>query len=130
MIIGKGLVIALIVGFLVFSYTLKADAYSAGKGFKYVDQGGIFTNTSTPVDAAKAENGETDIDLKDLKSGESVARNILYIVETGDASIDAAARKGGITKIKYIDSKMCKVFIPLGFIPILVRETKTVVYGE
>lgn len=130
MVIRKSLAIALFASFLVFSNALKADAYSAGRGFKYVDQGGIFTNTSTPVDVAKAENGETNVDLKDLKSGESVARNILYIVETGDASIDAAARKGGITKIKYVDSKTCKVFIPLGFIPILVRETKTIVYGE
>ncbi len=130
MVIRKSLAIALFASFLVFSNALRADAYSAGRGFQYVDDGGIFTNTSTPVDAAKAENGEIDIDLKDLKTGESVARNILYIVETGDASIDAAARNGGITKIKYVDAKTCKVFIPLGFIPILVRETKTIVYGE
>ena len=113
---------------IIFLNSSTVEAYM-GK-FKYVDQGGIFTNTSTPVDAAKAENGEANIDLKDLKYGESVARNILYIVETGDASINEAARKGGITRIKYVDSKTCKVFVPLGFIPILVRETKTIVYGE
>ena len=95
-----------------------------------MDDGGIFTNVTTPVEATNAVNGETDVDLKDLKKGESVARNILYLVETGDASIDEAAKKGGITKIKYVDSKTCKVFIPLGFIPILVKETKTIVYGE
>ena len=116
--------------FCLFFISLKSYAYTSGSGFHYVDQGGIFTDTSTPVDAAKAINGETDIDLKNLKSGESVARNILYIVEIGDASIDEAARKAGITKIKYVDTKTCKVFIPLGFLPIMVRETKTVVYGE
>jgi hypothetical protein len=130
MLIKKFARISMLASFLVFSSVLQSDAYSAGRGFKYIDQGGIYTNTVTPVDVAKAENGETEVDLSNLKSGESVARNILYIVETGDASIDEAARKGGITKIKYVDSKTCKVFIPLGFIPILVRETRTIVYGE
>ena len=83
-----------------------------------------------PVDVAKAENGESNVDLSKLKVGESTSRNILHIVEVGDASIDEAARKAGITKIHYVDSKTTKVFIPLGFIPILVRETKTLVYGE
>ena len=130
MLIKKSLGIFILAGFFILFNALKVDAYSAGSGFKYVDEGGIFTNTATPVDAAKAENGETEVDLRNLKSGESVARNILYLVETGDASINEAARKGGITKIKYVDSKTCKVFIPLGFLPILVRETKTIVYGE
>lgn len=130
MLIKKCLEISMLASLLSFSNILQADAYSAGRGFKYVDQGGIFTNTATPVDTAKAENGETEIDLNNLKSGEAIARNILYIVETGDASIDEAARKAGITKIKYVDTKTCKVFIPLGFIPILVKETKTIVYGE
>ena len=116
--------------FCLFFISSKSYAYTGGRGFHYVDRGGIFTDTSTPVDAAKAINGEADIDLKNLKSGESVARNILYIVEIGDASIDEAARKAGITKIKYVDTNTCKVFIPLGFIPIMVKETKTVVYGE
>ncbi len=108
----------------------KSYAYKTNAGFHYVDQGGIYTNTSMPIDVSKAVNGETNIDLKNLKSGESVARNILYLVEIGDASIDEAARKAGITKIKYVDTKICKVFIPLGFIPIMVKETKTIVYGE
>ena len=108
--------------------SLQAEAYTGQ--WRYLDDGGIFTNVTTPVEATNAVNGETDVDLKNLKKGESVARNILYLVETGDASIDEAARKGGITKIKYVDSKTCKVFIPLGFIPILVKETKTIVYGE
>ena len=116
--------------FCIFFISSKAYAYKYSSGFHYAEKGGIFTDTSTPVDAAKAINGETNTDLKNLKSGESVARNILYIVEIGDASIDEAARKAGITKIKYVNTKTCKVFIPLGFIPIMVKETKTVVYGE
>lgn len=108
--------------------SIKAEAYTGG--FKYEDGGYIFTNTSMPVDVSKAENGESNIDLSKLKVGESTSRNILHIVEVGDASIDEAAKKAGITKIHHVDSKTTKVFIPLGFIPILVRETKTLVYGE
>ena len=113
---------------LIFINTLRAEAYMTH--WEYYDCGGIYTNTKIPIDVAKAENGETDVDLKNLKSGESVSRNILFLVEIGNASINEAAKKGGIKKIKYVDSKCVKVFIPLGFIPILVKETKTIVYGE
>lgn len=49
---------------LVFFNSLSVDAY-IGK-FKYVDQGGIFTNTSTPVDTAKAVNDESEINLRQI----------------------------------------------------------------
>ena len=113
---------------LIFVNTSNAEAYM--NHWEYYDCGGIYTNTKIPIDVAKAENGETDVDLKNLKSGEAVSRNILFLVEVGDASINEAAKKAGIKKIKYVDSKCVKVFIPLGFIPILVKETKTIVYGE
>lgn len=113
--------------FILIIYSTQTQAYS-GK-WTYEDGGGIFTNTVVPIDAAKAENTE-NINLSELKKGESVTRNILYLVESGNAGIERAAKKGGITKIKYIDSQTRKVFIPFGFIPILVKETKTIVYGE
>ena len=124
----KNLTLLFFICSLIFINSPRAEAYMTH--WEYYDCGGIYTNTKIPIDVAKAENGETDVDLKNLKSGESVSRNILHLVEVGDASIEEAARKGGIKKIKYVDSKCVKVFIPLGFIPILVRETKTIVYGE
>ena len=52
--------------------SLQAEAYTGQ--WRYLDDGGIFTNVTTPVEATNAVNGETDVDLKDLKKGESVAR--------------------------------------------------------
>mgnify|MGYP002627377117 CR=1 FL=1 len=118
----KILILLFFICSVIFINSSKAEAYMSH--WKYYDGGGIYTNTKIPIDVAKAENGETDVDLKNLKSGEAVTRNILFLVEIGDASIKEAARKGGITKVKYVDSKCVKVFIPLGFIPILVKETK------
>ncbi len=85
----------------------------------------IYTNTSFPIDATK-----NDIDRSTLRSGTSCARNILGIAEVGDASIEEAAKKADITKIKYVDTKISKVYVPLLFIPIYVKEIKTTVYGE
>lgn len=130
MIFKKSFYAILLLSFLFLGSTLKANAYSAGHDFKYIDRGGIFTNTSTPVDVAKISPEQKDIDLSTLKVGESTTRNILYVVEIGDASISEAAKRGGITNVKYVDSQTCKVLIPLAFIPILIKETKTVVYGE
>lgn len=98
-------------------------------GYTYADLGGIYTNTTFPVDVGQnTENKE--IDLTKLKKGESTSHNILMLVETGDAGVDEAAKKAGITKIHYVDTKIQKVYIPLGFIPIYVKERKTIVYGE
>ncbi len=95
----------------------------------YFDSGLIYTGSSFPVDVAKCANGELP-SLQDLKVGESSVNNILGLVETGDGSIQAAARNGGITQIQYVDHKISKVYIPLVFIPIYVKQTKTIVYGE
>lgn len=95
----------------------------------YFDYGGIYTGSSFPVDVTKNVNGEK-LNFEDLKCGEATTNNILGLVETGDRGVQAAARNGGITKIHYIDTKINKVYIPLGFIPIYVKQTKTLVYGE
>ena len=36
----------------------------------------------------------------------------------------------GIKKIHYVDTQVSKVYIPLLFLPIYAKETKTIVYGE
>ena len=51
-------------------------------------------------------------------------------INWGDCSLNAAMKNGGITKPLYVDTEIHKVFIPLVFIPIYVKETKTIVYGE
>ena len=56
------------------------------------------------------------------KEGTAEATGIILFA-TGDASIDAAMKDGGITKIHHVD---CKVFSVLG----LYTKWETIVYGE
>ena len=96
---------------------------------RYFAWGLIYTGSSFPVDTAKDSNNELS-DIKYLKRGEATTYNILGLVETGDRGIQKAAKNGEITKIHYIDTSIDKVYIPFGFIPIYVKQLKTIVYGE
>ncbi len=95
----------------------------------YFDHGIIYTGSSFPVDTGKNADGSIST-IDSLKSGEAITNNILGIVETGDRGIQSAAKNGGITRIHYVDTVVNKVYVPLGFIPIYVKQTKTIVYGE
>ena len=64
-----------------------------------------------------------------LKTGISYTDNILGFVETGDGSIQRAAKNGNIKKIHYIDKKTIKEYVPF-FIPIRVTRHLTIVHGE
>jgi hypothetical protein len=55
--------------------------------------------------------------------GSSSATSILGLVTTGDASIDAAAKAGGITKIHHVDFQMKSILF------FYMKATVTV-YGE
>jgi hypothetical protein len=57
------------------------------------------------------------------KSGESCANSILGIVAGGDASVDAAAKAGGVTQVSHVDHR---TFGVLG----IYAEYCTVVYGN
>jgi hypothetical protein len=63
-----------------------------------------------------------DSDVQCTKTGVSSASGIIFFA-SGDASIQAAAAAGGITKIHHVDSK---VFSVLG----LYTKWETLVYGE
>ena len=94
------------------------------------DHGLIYSGSKFPQSVAKSINTTPPENLSELKRGESSATNILGLVETGDASIEAAAKNGGVKNIQYVDTKTGKVYIPLLFIPIYVKEIKTIVYGS
>ena len=57
------------------------------------------------------------------KVGSSEAMSILGLVATGDASIDAAAKAAGISKIHHVDEE-CTVILGI------VAKYKIYVYGE
>ena len=57
------------------------------------------------------------------KTGEACASNILGIVASGDASIDAAKKNGGITKVSSVDFKNTNTFL-------IYAQTCTIVKGN
>lgn len=73
----------------------------------------------TKVDAPFTVNADADA----KKSGSATCTSILGLVATGDASISAAAKAGGITKIHHVDYKSHSI---LG----VYAEFTTIVYGE
>lgn len=77
--------------------------------------GGLYTDVKAPLTATSNPVAR--------KVGTAEASSILGIVATGDASIEAAARNGGITKISHVDYQAKNI---LG-----IYATFTVyVYGE
>ena len=77
---------------------------------------GIYSEVSAPL----STEGTIDVGSK---KGEATAKTILGLVATGDCSIAAAAKNGGLSTIKHIDYKYKNI---LG----IVQETTVVVYGE
>lgn len=85
------------------------------------------TSTRAPVtgflytDASAGESAGSDVAA--TKTGEACAASILGLIGTGDASINTAAKKGGITQVAYVDGKSTNI---LG----LYATYCTVVHGE
>lgn len=94
----------------VFALMLSSCAYvsSPVTGF-------VYTDVKSPVAVTENENAS--------KVGTAEATSILGIVATGDASIDAAAKSAGITKIHHVDAQSTGV---LG----IFAKYKVYVYGE
>lgn len=87
------------------------------------DHGLIYSSSKFPQSVAASVNTNPPKNLNELKKGESTATNVLGLVETGDASIEAAAKNGGIKKISYIDVNVKSIFI-------FWAKTTVTVYGE
>ena len=64
-------------------------------------QGVLYSDVNYPITATSSEVGS--------KTGEATATSILGIFATGDASVAAAAKAGGITKIKTVDVKASNI---------------------
>ncbi len=80
-----------------------------------------------PIMASVAQNvvtsdGFVDNDVKPTKTGEASTQGVLFVC-TGDDSIGAAMKQGGITKVHSIDYKMSNI---LG----IVSSSTTIVRGE
>lgn len=77
--------------------------------------GFIYTDMKAPFAVTSNSNSS--------KVGTAKAQSILGVVATGDASIEAAAKSAGITKIHHVDEHATSI---LG----IVATYEVVVYGE
>lgn len=77
--------------------------------------GGLYT------DVKQGEMATSNI--RGSKVGTSKANSYLGLIAVGDASVDTAAKNGGITRISHVDSRKKSI---LG----IVTSTTTIVYGE
>lgn len=77
--------------------------------------GALYVNVKSPV-AVTGNSGST-------KVGSAEATSILGIIATGDASIEAAAKSAGITKIHHVDEESTSILT-------LFAKYKVFVYGE
>ena len=93
-----------------------------------INQGEIYSNSTFPICTSTDINYD-DEDLTDLRSGKSAYRNIMKVVEVGDGGIHRAMKKGKLNKASLVTVRIHKINIPIGFIPIYYKETKTTVYG-
>ena len=69
-----------------------------------------------------ASESVVDNGVRPIKRGEATSGGI-FLFGTGDASISAAMRNGGITRIHHIDYSVMNILY-------LYSEIKTIVYGE
>ncbi len=76
--------------------------------------GAIYTDARAGV--AFAQNGTP------TKTGEACAQAVLGIVATGDASIEAAMKNGGITRVLYVDSYSSHI--------VVISKYCTIVHGN
>lgn len=75
--------------------------------------GTIYTGVNVPQ-AATALKGAT-------KTGEATCTSILALVATGDCSIEAAAKNGGITEIQSVDYKVNNILGVYGTYTTIVK---------
>ena len=83
--------------------------------------GSLVTSVRSPAQALAVA---LDPSAKPTKTGTSGSSAILGLFASGDGSVEAAMRQGGITKIHHVDHEV-NVYL-LG----IYAENKTIVYGE
>ena len=93
-----------------------------------INQGEIYSRSAFPLGVETDINHSSE-DLTDLYKGTSVARNYMKFVEVGNAGIHQAMKKRKLNKASIVTTRIHKINIPISYLPIYFKETKTVVYG-
>ncbi len=99
----------------LFLFFLSGCATSYPTGFLYTE----FKNGGTIGTGSTTTRGT----ITYSKVGKATCTSILSLVATGDASLETAAKNGGIKKIKFVDHQVKNI---LG----IYGEYTTIVYGD
>ena len=78
--------------------------------------GGVYTDVKLPVTATSEGGGSEKVGMAECMS-------VLALVATGDCSIEAAKKNGGITKVYHVDWEANNILGVIG-------KYKVVVHGE
>jgi hypothetical protein len=116
-VIGTALLLFVGMAAVVLSSGCASNLFPGGPSVAGV----LYTGVTDP---AQALSVAVDASASGRKQGSASASAILGLVATGDASVEAAMRNGGITKVHHVDHK---VELVLG--GIWARAT-TIVRGE
>ena len=80
--------------------------------------GVFYSDVTYPLQATASEAS-----LSELREGTSVSKNYLYLIEVGDAGINAAAKDAGISEIHHVDVHIKNYFV-------FFQKVTTKVYGK
>ncbi len=112
--------------------TLNVNASMKKGGYQMghlgINQGEIYSRSAFPL-CVETDINHTSEDLTNLHKGTTTARNYMKFVEVGNAGIHQALKKGNLNKASFVTTRVHKINIPIGYLPIYFKETKTVVYG-
>lgn len=117
---------------ILFTTTLNADAAMKVGGYQTnsvgVDQGEVYSKSAFPL-CVETDINYSSEDLTNLHQGSSTSRNFFTFVEVGDGGIHRAMLNGKLNKASFVSTKVHKINIPIGYLPLYYRETKTIVHG-
>jgi len=82
---------------------------------------GAYTKTGPALVSNFRESGMATAEVAATKTGQACSENILGVVGTGDSSIDAAKKAGGITRVSSIDYDFKNVLFLYGKVCTIVK---------
>lgn len=120
------IILTLLITTLDVRAAMKMGGYQLGH--LGINQGEIYSRSAFPL-CVETDINHSSEDLTDLHKGTSAARNYMKFVEVGNGGIHQAMKRGKINKASVVTTRVHKINIPIGYLPIYYKETKTVVYG-
>ena len=126
----KRVFIFIILTLLITTLDVRAAMKMGGfqLGHLGINQGEIYSRSAFPL-CVETDINHSSEDLTDLHKGTSAARNYMKFVEVGNSGIHQAMKRGKLNKASVVTTRVHKINIPIGYLPIYYKETKTVVYG-